>query len=106
MDVDLAIFAEIDENDPAGIFETQDKAQELDVFPNPAGSLISIRGIEAIRGASYSIEVYNASGQLVQTHLSTGLSLKTIDVSNLPPGFYLLKVLSENLTAQSRFIKM
>lgn len=64
---------------------------EVEVFPNPAHSVLNIKG-EDIR----QILIYNTDGQLVYTLNNLSLDIKTIDVSRFAAGQYLVKVLFGN----------
>lgn len=66
------------------------------VFPNPATNVLNISTKEVIQ----SIEIYSVNGALVKT-----VSTKTIDISDLNNGMYILSVLTENGVSQTRFIK-
>jgi GH35 family endo-1,4-beta-xylanase len=59
-------------------------ANELGIYPNPAGSTITIDGLQE----SVNISIYNLTGQEVWRAKSIG----TVDVSGLIPGVYLIKI--------------
>lgn len=80
-----------------GINDVQISENEVRVYPNPATSTINIRTNSTVA----SVAIYNLLGkEILQTNS------KTIDVSNLSQGMYLLKITS-NKGAQitKRFIK-
>ena len=66
------------------------------VYPNPATNVLNISTNEVIK----SIEIYCVNGALVKT-----VSTKTIDISDLNNGMYILSVLTEEGVSQTRFIK-
>ena len=55
----------------------------MTVYPNPAWEKVTIDGIEVTE-----VKVYNALGQKVKTVRNTN----EIPVSDLPQGFYLLRI--------------
>lgn len=68
----------------------------IQVFPNPVFDLLTISSEAEIQ----SVQIYNASGQLVQTSVSTSIS-----TGNLAPGVYHLRILTEQGTVVKQFIK-
>jgi hypothetical protein len=58
------------------------------VYPNPASSYITIESAEPIK----SIQIYDLTGKLVKSLSNTPADLKTVDVSSLKSGVYLLKI--------------
>ncbi len=72
-------------------------SSELEVYPNPATSEITIKGMENIS----KIEVIGLKGNVVKTF--DGAS--RINVSQLPKGTYILKVQSEKNSSTTKFIK-
>lgn len=76
--------------------------QKFVIYPNPVKDKITIES--ALNFAISSISVYNTLGQLVMV-VPRPIS-KTIDVSGLKAGNYILKVTSENNTTASKFIKL
>jgi hypothetical protein len=67
------------------------------VFPNPADALLNIQ----ILGAE-SVCIYSADGKLVRYIL---LNTNTVDISDLNPGLYLVRVLVNNEQYQTTLIK-
>lgn len=61
------------------------EAKQITVYPNPASGIINISGIEYPAKAI----ILNALGQTVKN--IEDISIKTIDISNLPQGTYFLK---------------
>jgi hypothetical protein len=68
---------------PLGVNESQ-ISNSLNVYPNPSTTIINIAGSTA---NTYSI--FDITGKMVQS--GNLLSAKTIDVSNLVSGNYILK---------------
>jgi len=73
--------------------------QYISIAPNPAQEFILIRHIEL---DEYTVIVYNAQGQLMQSQQNSS----SIDLSNLTAGLYYLSILSnKNVFARRSFIK-
>jgi hypothetical protein len=72
------------------------------IYPNPATDRITIDLPQISAGASVSI--YNVNGQqMIGTELSQDKS--QLDISSLPAGFYVVKVLSNNGVISKIIIK-
>ncbi len=77
--------------------ESFDFINEFVVYPNPTSSILNIRLSQDVKKAT----IYNLSGQRLLISKN-----KSIDVSNLSQGVYLIQVESENGVKQTkRFIK-
>ncbi|OWP83064.1 hypothetical protein BWK59_12510, partial [Flavobacterium davisii] len=74
----------------------------FNLFPNPASSYLNIETKADIE--LYSVQVYNALGQLVLVQPQTQ-NTKTIDVSSLTTGNYFIKINSNKGTSNTKFIK-
>ncbi|QWT85203.1 T9SS C-terminal target domain-containing protein [Chryseobacterium cucumeris] len=71
---------------------------KIQIFPNPVTDLISIRGIDD----GTSIQIYTIDGRLVKSEMFDS----KIDVSQLAPGGYVLKINTRNFqTHQFKFVK-
>ena len=70
------------------------------IYPNPTSDLINILGDSSIS----SVQVYDFSGKLLNNQTSNSKKLQ-LNVSNLPKGNYIIKVLSEGKTSSYKFIK-
>ena len=81
----------------AGVEENN--AVTLSIYPNPANNNLTI---STNSNSVENVNVYAMNGQLV---LSNSLNSKTIDVSSLEAGVYLIQVQTENGIASQRFIK-
>ncbi len=79
---------------PLGISNLQSLTNNLEVFPNPAYDMLSIK-IPNYNNQKYYITLSNILGQGIRSFTTTK-ELETIDVKNLPAGLHDLKVLSEN----------
>ncbi len=68
------------------------------IFPNPATNLITISNSEA-----YSqISIYTLRGQLILNEKAS----QELDVSKIPAGTYIIKMLGKDKTTSERFIKL
>ncbi len=77
--------------------------QFVHVYPNPAKEFINIK-IEKNKYFDYtdfSIYLYDLNGKRIKKTIKEN----SIDISNLNPGIYILKLISENLTATKKIIK-
>ena len=68
-------------------------------YPNPTNGLISITGIHP--GESY--QLYDAGGQSIQQGVLG--SARTVDMSRVPQGVYILQSISNERTVQIRLVK-
>lgn len=75
------------------------KLSELKVYPNPASNVFNIKGVNNVM----DINIYDITGKLVKQLKNT--TLKTIDISNLKQGVYVVKVSSQNKNGLFKLIK-
>jgi hypothetical protein len=75
------------------------ESKEIDIFPNPTASIITIVGIHPAGGAS--IRVTNEMGQLVK---SAQLTTNTFDLSDLPKGLYFVTIFVDNQVVTKRMV--
>ena len=68
-------------------FEPARLAQALDIFPNPAGSAVTLRLPEGIHSAG-RIEIFSAAGKLVYSASASGSNAQTIELPLLTTGAY------------------
>jgi len=77
---------------------------QIIIFPNPAQSDITISNTSNI--SLERADIYNVEGKLINTvDLSEMTSQKTIDVSTLAKGLYMITISSESSSITKRFIK-
>ena len=86
--------ASFSENCGVGIDEIT--FSEVNVYPNPASSQITIDSYELVEG----IKIFSMFGELVQQEI-----LKSFSVSSLPNGVYIMNIQTSNGMVRSRFIK-
>jgi pectin methylesterase-like acyl-CoA thioesterase len=72
-------------------------SSKLLVYPNPATSQLTIKGVENIS----RVEVIGLAGNVVKSFNGSS----AIDVSDLSKGAYMIKVYSENKSISKRFLK-
>ncbi len=64
------------------------KASTIKVYPNPVRNMLTIE----VAGAYNSLQVITLTGTVVQTVNCTGLSKVQVNMSNITPGVYILKL--------------
>lgn len=72
------------------------KNEGVKLYPNPATNQVTV----ATAGDINLVEIYTLSGQLVQTETE-----RTFDVSGLPSGVYIAKVIGKDAASFVRFVK-
>jgi hypothetical protein len=83
LDIDLAIFAMIDENDPAGISEG---TTQINVYPNPTEGFIHA---EFGQHDNWTVEVTSVEGRtVINTEITSGFI--ELDLRGLKSGIYML----------------
>ncbi|MEN9336756.1 MAG: hypothetical protein RLZZ500_1743 [Bacteroidota bacterium] len=73
------------------------------VSPNPAVDVIAVQS--AANTSFNAVEVYDLNGRIVKNIAYTSATDATINVADLAPGMYTVKVVSENGTAVRKVIK-
>jgi hypothetical protein len=89
-----------------GISE-QIQETNLSVYPNPTTGITTV-SLELILNTESKIEIYNLSGSLVQSEkliITSGDTKQQIDISNLPSGVYVLKVIANNKYRTIKVVK-
>lgn len=80
---------------------------KLDVYPNPAQNIVNIE-FENLENSAVYINVFNKLGQLQLSenlgNFSVGKFQKTIELSDLPNGFYTLQVIANNKASTKKLI--
>lgn len=82
--------------------DEQKKETLINIYPNPVSDLITIN-IDKMFGEVNRLELYNSIGQIIllQTQLND------IDISELPDGFYFIKVTNKRgLVMNTKFLKV
>jgi len=76
---------------------------EIELYPNPAHAIIHIQWNKAV-GRDVSYEIHDLSGKSILAGRYLSAENPALDVSILPNGLYFLKLKSENLTANRKFV--
>ncbi|HTX88756.1 MAG TPA: T9SS type A sorting domain-containing protein [Bacteroidales bacterium] len=84
---------------PSSIFDQEEKHQLLSLYPNPANSLISVK-----TGFKGKLLILNIQGQQILQQDITAPTT-TIDVSSLPIGVCLIKLVGEKGVQVGKFVK-
>jgi hypothetical protein len=82
-------------------------AESVRVFPNPVYDRLSL-SFESKKPAEGLLQVWNHAGALVKQKpvtISTGKELLSIELENLPQGFYVVGLQTKEATFRSKFIK-
>jgi hypothetical protein len=69
----------------------------INIFPNPANSVLYITGIEKVR----SVRIYNSHGQMVLSKTN----IQTLNISSLSKGLYIIAVETISGTTKCKFEK-
>lgn len=83
-------------NDAASL--TENAAETVHLYPNPAQETVSVESAHAIT----QVSVYDVQGRIVET--ITGENLQLIDLGQLKPGNYIVKVSGESFSATKKLI--
>ncbi|MFN3343968.1 MAG: ASPIC/UnbV domain-containing protein, partial [Flavobacteriales bacterium] len=79
----------------------EELSQNLQVFPNPATSHLSISGLPANR--IFALEIFDVTGKLISTQQVSDNA--TVDVQSLVPGIYVARFSGEASQLNVKFIK-
>jgi len=94
--VDSFLVSNSSETEPYSDFEPT-------IFPNPAGSLLSVNGIKGL--THYHFEFVDWSGKTVLTGTLTSAD-NTIDISRFKSGFYMMKLSSGHSSRVVKVLKL
>ena len=73
----------------------------IEVYPNPARDQLTIEQLDAVE---MNIQIVTLSGQVVGSHLNTGITSQ-INIDNLEAGAYLLEIRVGERLETRRFVK-
>lgn len=76
------------------------KEEILEIYPNPANSLVNIKGTKA----NLNLIVMTLEGKVL-IQKQTDLNLTTIDITSFNNGVYIVHVTGENVNSKLRFVK-
>ena len=77
---------------PVNIFEPN-QIKELTIFPNPTNDILNIT---TNINENLRVQIINAAGQFIIDDMVISLQNQSVDVSNLPSGFYVLKGMTDS----------
>ena len=86
---------------PVGVLENSTAVETLIVRPNPARDMIAVENVKLENDYIYTIS--DITGK---TFEKVALLKKDIDISNLAPGIYLLRVENKKEIKMAKFIKL
>jgi hypothetical protein len=98
LDVDLAIFPVIDENDPAGISDVA--PLQLAVYPNPTSGSITI---ELPHFDVWNMELVTMDGKLLLQNASASNQVN-LDLSSYPSGVHVLRMFNHEQLFVNRIV--
>lgn len=90
---------------PTGIDKTLTEESNNLVYPNPAKDYLIFDSEEYSKGNNMTILVYNPAGVLVINQDLLPGTKNIIDVQNLIPGYYIVKIDVNGTQKRGRFIK-
>lgn len=94
----------IDISSTVGINEYSGNSSQIKFYPNPTSNYLSIENF-GLENDNLDYSIYNVSGQkMIEGTLST-IHQKSIDVSNLHQGIYLIMIKEGNRAIRNKFIK-
>ncbi|HMT30418.1 MAG TPA: T9SS type A sorting domain-containing protein, partial [Bacteroidia bacterium] len=77
---------------------------QFNIFPNPAKSEVTVQLSKQCKNGMISI--YDLSGQLIKNDKILNSKFTTLDIENLNPGIYFIKIMDENYSAVKKLIKL
>jgi ligand-binding sensor domain-containing protein len=95
------IFSFTDSNLIAGIDEINTELK-TNVYPNPASEIVNI-DIDVIYAEDALITLIDLNGNLIKKQVSSGPN-NILEIANVTPGFYLLKVASHGFEASKKLV--
>jgi len=79
----------------------------LNIYPNPASSVVTL-SLNAGKKEQVSCTIISIEGKSIRSvikNIEKGVNSFNIDVSDLPPGVYIIKVNGEMISLQQRLVK-
>ncbi|MGC8825358.1 MAG: T9SS type A sorting domain-containing protein, partial [Bacteroidales bacterium] len=73
---------------------------EIAVFPNPAGQVLYIRSSEGV----YHLQIVDFTGRILKTQSSTAPNCE-VNLTDIPAGCYVLKIISQKFVYSKQLIK-
>ena len=78
--------------------------KSLNTYPNPAREMLFVN-LEGIVNSGASINIISLEGKLIKSQLVNGVGTVSIDLSQLPQGFYFCRYNNGNETSISKVVK-
>jgi len=82
--------------------EEQTREQDVQLFPNPAASQITLRTLDS----DASIRIYSGMGELMMVAGQYGGKERILNISSLPEGIYFVEIQQGNSLIRKKFIKV
>lgn len=84
---------------PATHIEVKDKTNLINIYPNPANSILNFKPID---DKIYNISIHNIQGKIVYCNVG---ELKGIDITYLDKGMYFVKIANKEIRKVFKFFK-
>lgn len=91
------------QGESVGIITPQISDDELFIGPLPADQKLQVTYTPAQSSGRVSLSIYNMQGVPVLSHETAGSGVTTLDVSGLPTGLYLLRLVDNNRSVTRKF---
>lgn len=91
------------QRESVGIITPQISDDELFIGPLPADQKLQVTYTPAQSSGRVSLSIYNMQGVPVLSHETAGSGVTTLDVSGLPTGLYLLRLVDNNRSVTRKF---
>lgn len=78
-------------SNPVGVSNLSALPKLIDVYPNPAATNFTVN-LERLAGSDFTLEVYDATGKLIESRKNLGNEKVVINTSIYPSGIYIVKV--------------
>lgn len=78
--------------------------KRVSIFPNPTKGIISIEMFNYKKEEVFIVAVYDLQGREIINEQYSGMRLR-LDLSGIPDGTYILKLISENETKEWKIVK-
>ncbi len=88
---------------PVGINDLE-KAQDIQIFPNPTKNKVSIQFDPSIEAIDFNISVFNQIGELVQTEPIISSNTIELDLGRLEKGIYFIQFSSEKINLSKKIV--
>ena len=79
-------------------------ANDLKLYPNPAGEQVTLEG-DILSGGNYQLIISDITGRLVAPDFKRGTNTAVINTSSLSPGIYLVSLKTGDNTISKKLIK-